>query len=199
MNSNTKKLTVSAVMIALAAALSFVKVWQMPLGGAVTLFSMLPVVIVSVMLGIKWGLAASFVYSLVQMAIGIMLDGILGWGLSPAALCGTILLDYLLPFSALGVAGAFEKRGNTSFVIGTGFVIAFRFFCHFLSGIVIFPSFCPWLSGDTLSGIAAWKKVWIYSLCYNGAFMLPELVLTVLGLYLLLKTGAVERVKKMVK
>ena len=76
-NSNTYKLAVCAIMVALGAVLSLVKVVQMPFGGSVTLLSMLPCAMVSVMLGLKWGLAASFVESVIQLAFGITMDGVL--------------------------------------------------------------------------------------------------------------------------
>ncbi len=75
-NSNTYKLAVCAIMVALGAVLSLVKVVQMPFGGSVTLLSMLPCAMVSVMLGLKWGLAASFVESVIQLAFGITMDGV---------------------------------------------------------------------------------------------------------------------------
>ena len=52
---DVRKLTMSAVMIALSVALSLVKLFQMPLGGSVTLLSMLPVCMLSIMYGTRWG------------------------------------------------------------------------------------------------------------------------------------------------
>ena len=63
-NVNVKKLTMSAVMVALSAALSMVKIFEMPLGGSVTLLSMLPVCMLAIMYGCKHGLFCSFVYAL---------------------------------------------------------------------------------------------------------------------------------------
>ena len=85
-NNNTKKLAACAVMVALGAVLSMIKVLQMPFGGSVTLLSMLPCAMISIMYGLKWGFAASFVESVVQLAFGITMDGILGWGMTGAAL-----------------------------------------------------------------------------------------------------------------
>ena len=97
MKENSKKyvykLTLSAVFIALATALSLIKIVKMPLGGSVTLLSMLPIVMLSFMLGLRWGMVSAFVYSLIQLALGIMLDGLLAWGLTPVMLVGTITLD----------------------------------------------------------------------------------------------------------
>ena len=83
-NKPVYKLTVSAVFISLATVLSLIKVIEMPLGGSVTLLSMLPIVMLSVMFGLKWGFGAAFVYSLAQLAMG--LPAVLSWGLTPAML-----------------------------------------------------------------------------------------------------------------
>ena len=97
-NNNTKKLAACAVMVALGAVLSMIKVLQMPFGGSVTLLSMLPCAMISIMYGLKWGFAASFVESVVQLAFGITMDGILGWGMTGAALATS--LGYILLSSA---------------------------------------------------------------------------------------------------
>lgn len=102
------KMTISCVMIALASVLSLIKVFEMPLGGSVTLLSMLPILMVSYMFGLDWGIPAAFVFSLIQLFFGITLSGLFGWGLTPVALIGTIFLDYLLPFTFLGFAGVFS-------------------------------------------------------------------------------------------
>ena len=108
-NTRVQKLTLSAVMIALSAVLSLVTIFHMPLGGSVTLFSMLPVCLLSIMFGCRWGFLCAFAYSLTQLALGI--GEVAGWGLTPAALTGCILFDYLLAFTALGFAGTAAAAG----------------------------------------------------------------------------------------
>ena len=178
---NTYNLTLSAIFVALATVLSLIKVYNLPLGGAVTLFSMLPIVMVSCMLGLRWGIGSAFVYSLVQLGFGIALDGVLGWGLTPAALIGTILLDYILPFTALGFAGFAAKKGTVYMCICTAAVIIIRFICHLLSGAIIFDIWCEW------------ENVWFYSLCYNGSYMLPELIITVVGAAIIFKLPQIKK------
>ncbi len=182
-----KRLALCSVMIALATGLSLIKVWQMPLGGSVTLLSMLPIIMLAYFLDIKWALASAFVYSLIQLALGIMTEGVLAWGLTPMSLAGTFFLDYIVPFTLLGFAGVFSKKETTGLCFGTVFVMVARFICHFVSGIIIFDIWCPW------------KNVWIYSLCYNGAFMLPELIITTIAVFLLGKSGVLNRIKKLVE
>ena len=179
MNKNLErysyKITLAAIFIALATVLSLIKIFKAPLGGSVTLLSMLPIIMLSGMLGIKWGIGSAFVYSLIQLVLGIALDGLLGWGLTPVMLLGTIFLDYILAFTVLGFAGVFAKKSVTGFVISSAGAITVRFLCHFVSGVVIFKQLEQFeLFGRIFSGKPA-----LYSLCYNGLYMLPELVLTV--------------------
>lgn len=174
------KLTLSAIFVALATVLSLIKVYKLPLGGAVTLLSMLPIVMLSVMLGVKWGLGAAFVYSLAQLALD--LGDVLTWGLTPASLVGTILLDYIFAFTVLGLGGLFTKKGYLGICFGSVLVMVLRFLCHFVSGIIIFDIWCEW------------DSVWLYSLCYNGSFMLPELILTTVAAVLLFRLPQVKKI-----
>ncbi len=81
---------------------------------------MLPCAMVSIMFGLKWGFAAAFVESVVQLAFGVTMDGILGWGLTPAMLIGTLLFDYILAFTVIGFAGIFRNKGYIGICVGTG-------------------------------------------------------------------------------
>lgn len=168
-NNNTKKLAACAVMVALGAVLSMIKVLQMPFGGSITLLSMLPCAMISIMYGLKWGFAASFVESVVQLAFGITMDGIFGWGMTPSALIGTILLDYIVAYTVIGIAGIFRKKGYVGICCGTALAVALRFVCHFISGAIIFANFDEFVAFG-----ASWVgHPWLYSFCYNGTYMLP--------------------------
>lgn len=171
---NVKKLTMSAVLIALSAALSMVKVFEMPLGGSVTLLSMLPVCMLSIMYGCKWGLFCSFVYSLTQLAMGI--GSVLSWGLTPQALVGSIVFDYLAAFTVLGLAGMFRRHGVPGYIGGISLALLLRAVSHVISGVIFFASWAP----------EGWNP-FVYSLAYNGAYMVPEIVFTFAGAILLLK------------
>ncbi|MBE6727956.1 MAG: proton-coupled thiamine transporter YuaJ [Ruminococcaceae bacterium] len=184
MNVNSKqksiyKITVCAVMIALGTVLSLIKVWEMPLGGSITPLSMLPNAFISVMYGLPWGLVAAFVSSALQLFLS--LGEVLSWGLTPASLIGTLLLDYIIAYTVVGFAGIWRKNGYMGVCIGTAFAIILRFICHYISGVIIFDIWCPW------------ANVWVYSLCYNGAYMLPELILTVIGAVLLFRSKQIKR------
>lgn len=92
-----------AVMIALATVLSFIKVYNLPWGGSITLLSMLPIAVYSIRYGVAKGIGASFVYSLIQLIQGAT-EGLFGWGLSSVMLIACILLDYIAAYTVLGLA-----------------------------------------------------------------------------------------------
>ena len=184
------KLTLSAIFVALATVLSLIKVVKMPLGGSVTLLSMLPIVMISVMLGLKWGFGSAFVYSLIQLILGIALDGLLGWGLTPVMLVGTILLDYIVAFTILGIAGIFAKKGYAGICAGVALAIVLRFLSHFLSGVVIFKN----LEQFEVFGSVFTNRPVLYSLAYNGLYMLPELILTTVAAVILFRLPQVKKI-----
>ncbi|MBO6205847.1 MAG: energy-coupled thiamine transporter ThiT [Lachnospiraceae bacterium] len=179
-NEKTKILVEGALMIALATVLSFIRVVKLPWGGSITLLSMLPIVLFSIRRGVKAGLGVSFLFALVQFVQGIM-DGLFGWGLTPGSLIACILLDYLLAFTVLGLAGLFRKKGVTGWICGIALAVLLRFVMHFLSGVVIWKSFGQ-LWGDFFT-----ENTVLYSLLYNGAYMLPEMIFTIIGAVALLK------------
>ncbi len=167
--SKTHLLVEAAIMVALSTALSLVKVWEMPLGGSITLLSMLPICMLSLRHGLKWGLGGAFVYAVGQLALG--LSEVLSWGLTPTALVGTFFLDYIFAFTVLGLSGMFRERGFVGKMLGVALTIFLRFVCHYISGVIIFDIWMP----------EEWSNVHLYSICYNGAFMLPEMIITMLA------------------
>lgn len=178
-NLKTKMLVEGAVMVALATVLSFIKVYQLPWGGSITLLSMLPIVLYSIKYGVSKGLMVSFLYALIQFGQGIA-DGLFGWGLTPVMLIACILLDYIVAFTVLGFAGIFRKKGLVGNIIGVIISLILRFTCHFLSGVVVFAS-----AGKLWDGFST-DNTYLYSFLYNGSFMLPEIIFTVIGAIVLL-------------
>jgi thiamine transporter len=160
------RLVVSAIFIALAIVLSNIKIYTLPLGGSITLLSMVPICLLSLKYGVKWGIVCAFLYSLSQ----IMLDlgSIMSWGLTLETWIGCLLFDYLLPFTGLGLAGIFGKKSTGRIIAGISLVLVFRFICHFISGAIVFTVWCP----------EGWN-VYLYSLVYNGTYILPEMILTI--------------------
>ena len=107
-------------MVALGAVLSLIKVLQMPFGGSITLLSMLPCAMISIMYGLKWGFAASFVESVIQLTFGITMDGILGWGMTPSALIARFC-SITSCLHGYRHCGYFPQEGLCgSFAVGTG-------------------------------------------------------------------------------
>ena len=187
--NSIQKMTLSSVFIALATGLSMIKVINMPLGGSVTLMSMVPIVFISCALGVKWGIGAAFVYSIIQLGLGIAVDGLFAWGLTPACLIGTILLDYIVPFTLLGISGIFAKKGVLYITLGTALTVFLRFLCHFASGYIIFANFEKFVVlGSSFVGRPA-----LYSICYNGLYMLPELVITVAVTAVIFKFSSITK------
>ncbi len=182
--ANVKKLAISAMLIALSAVLSLIKVWPMPLGGSITLLSMVPVTLISVMFGVPWGLFSSFVYALVQIGLG--LGEMMSWGMDARLWIGCLVFDYLVAYTALGLGGLFRKKGAVGIVGGISIALVLRFISHFISGCIFFDIWSPW------------DNPYIYSICYNGFYMLPELILTVAAMMILVKTSTVKRLSDMV-
>lgn len=188
-NSAVYKLVLSALLIALATVLSFVKIFKLPLGGSITLLSMLPIVMISIMFGLKWGFGSAFVYSVIQLFFGIVSDGLLAWGLTPVMLVGTILLDYLVAFTVLGIAGVFAKKGYKGICGGIVLAFVLRFISHFISGYVIFKN----LEQFELFGNLFENSPVLYSVAYNGMYMLPELILTTVAALILFKQPIIKK------
>lgn len=180
--SRTRTLVECALMIALGTILAQITIFSMPFGGSVTLVSMLPFILVSFRHGTKWGLATGFVDSLLQMLLGFYAPPA---GTVPAFI-GVILLDYVLAFTLLGLAGAiarpFQNR-TLGVAVGTASVCVIRFLCSFLSGALLWGSYqdsYEWARG---------MSVWLYSFIYNGTYMLPELILTTVCAVILCKAA----------
>ena len=170
MNQTKKKrllmISESAIMLALATALSLIAFAPWPAGGSVTVFSMLPILIIAYRYGMKWGFLVGSVYGLIQMMLGM---SALSYATNAWAAICIILFDYAVAFGVLGFGGLFRKLNNQAIGFSLGVIIAcvLRFLCHFLTGITVWA--------DYADGI--WPVV-IYSLTYNGSYMLPELVIT---------------------
>ena len=163
---DTKVIAEVSIIVALSLVLNFIKIFQMPQGGSITLGSMVPVLLLSFRRGPKVGVFAGVVFGLAQM----MLDG---WFYSPVGM----FLDYPLAFGALGLAGIFKKIP----LVGVAISLVARFLSHFLSGVVFFGMYAP----EGMSPV-------VYSAVYNGSYMLPELVISGIMIYLLIKRNVLN-------
>ena len=179
MNLKTRRLVESAIMLAVAtllSVLSFQGPWA--LGGSITICSMLPLVFVAQRYGTKWGLFTAFVYSLLQLLLGVKN---VYYATSFIMAVGIIMLDYILPFTAIGLSAAFNKMiSNRRAAIAVGILVTFslRFICHFFSGWIIWEAMWP----NELGWAAP-----LWSFVYNGSYMLPEIIITEIAALLLYK------------
>ena len=186
-NSKTRILVEGAIMVALAFVLSCIKVFRLPWGGSITLLSLLPIAVFSIKRGVKAGLFAAFVSALIQLGQGIVADGLLGWGLTPVMLISCMFLDYIGAFTVIGLSGIFRKNGLVGRLAGTALAVLIRYIFHIISGAVIFHS--SGMIWETFST----DNEWLYSTLYNGAYMLPEMIFTVIGAAVLLKVPQIKR------
>lgn len=165
-NSKTVILVEGAMLIALATALSYLKIFEMPYGGSITL-EMLPLVIMGLRRGAKWGCLTGFVHGLLQMILGF--SNVL-YCATLLSQIGCIVLDYLLAFTVLGLAAVlaqpFSKNKKAGYIVGSVLAGVLRFACSFLSGWLLWGSYAP-------EGMNAAY----YSLVYNGAYMVPDIII----------------------
>lgn len=154
-------LTELAAAVALAVVCGFIKVWEMPQGGSISL-AMLPILIVAFRRGAFSGMAVGAVYGVISLAM----SGVVYHPMS-------ILLDYVLAFAMVGTAGFFGKS-MPSVILGTVVGVMGRFACSFISGAVIFASYAP-----------PGQSPWVYSFVYQASYLLPELVISLVIIILL--------------
>ena len=176
-----------AVIIALAYVVELLCVWLntitgvsalLPFGGTITI-SMLPIAYYSYRRGWIWGIGVGLVYSLLQMLLGFYVPPANTWW--AVVLC--VLLDYVIAFSIVGLAGLFAKLFGkyrlTGYGVGAVVVCLIRFVSSFLSGVILWGSYAP-------EGM----NVWLYSLIYNASYMIPNAILT--GIFAVVVCAAVD-------
>ena len=182
--NTTKKLTTSALLVALATVLMWVsKLIPAPWlqGGSVTIASMVPIIAVGVMFGTKWGLCSSLAYAVLQMMFGFYPPPTQTF----TSFVLVILLDYIVAFGGLGLSGiVYNLCGKKAFSAGVAaFTVTFlRYVCHILSGILIWGVYAP--EGQT---------VLAYSVVYNGTYMIPEIIISSVVTTLLFKSKILKR------
>ncbi len=168
----TRSMTESAIFIALGTILRILKI-DLPFGGGVTIASMLPLVIISHRWGWKWGTLTAFVYSLIQLMLG--LDNV-GYATTFATAVGVIFLDYIIAYTVIGLSGIFDNiMGRTRAAMAVGIAVTFtlRFLCHLITGVWIWGGWMP----ETFMNMTM-TSPWLYSFLYNGWYMLAELIVT---------------------
>ena len=160
---NIRALCEGAILVALAFVLSFVKLWTLPNGGSLTP-AMFPILLYALRWGTGRGLGAGFVFGLLQL----LFDGAYAWGWQ------SMVLDYLLAFPPLGLAGLFRGKAWGIFP-GTVVGCLGRYAVHHLSGVTIYRIIEP----TAVPGLGTYDNPHLYSLVYNGSYMLPNLLLAI--------------------
>lgn len=185
-SARTLNLVTGGVLVALGTVLSFIKVFDLPYGGSITLCSMLPVMLFSYRAGTKWGLGAGFVFSVLELLFG--LDALKG--ISGATVAGSIFLDYLLAFTVLGLAGIFRnkiKNDPLAFTLGCLVAGLLRYACSFLSGWILWGEYADVNFSPMLAGMSGNTLACFYSLLYNGSYMIPEILITCVAAFLIMQ------------
>lgn len=154
-SSAVRKLVFSAMGIALAMVTSYIKVWEMPMGGSVTLLSMLFICLIGYWFGAKYGIITGAAYGLLQFVVDPYVLSI-----------PQVLFDYLFAFGALGLSGFFSNR-RYGLQIGYAVGVLGRFVFSTLSGVIFFAAYAP-------EGM----NPWVYSSLYQGTYLGTEGIVT---------------------
>lgn len=214
----TVRLTTSAMMLAIATALAVIcallPFLNLPFGGGFTIASMLPIVVISYMYGLRWGLFSSAVYAAVQIVMSLMTgpsgtimalflpnsDSFMGY----TAAIWILLLDYVVAYTVLGLGGIFRNRiqnKTLALVLGSVVALSLRYLVHIISGYIFYGAWAEWFFSqegfalgemmlNTFSGEAL---AWVYSIVYNGLYMIPEIVITALAAVLVSRIPQIKK------
>lgn len=170
---STKQLVFCAMAMALATVTSCIKIWPMPMGGSVTLLSMLFISLIGYWYGLRTGLLTAIAYGILQLIIDPYVISL-----------PQLFIDYIFAFGALGLSGLFTSskhglyKGYLASILG-------RFVFSFISGVAFFGG----------SAAEYGLSVPIYSICYNGAYIFTEAVITLIIIALPPVKDALNRIK----
>ncbi len=186
MQSKSKKnlvaLIVSALFIALSTVLSeLIPSISLPFGGSITVLSMVPVCLIGIIFGTKWGLISCTAYGVIQLMFGL---GNLAYATGFAAVVAIILFDYVVAYAVLGLTGVFKgviKNKIVACVLGVVLACLLRYLCHFITGVTVWREIAD-----------LWEAIW-FSITYNGTYMIPEIITTPIGVAVIVKTGIIEK------
>ena len=174
---STKQLVFSAIAMALALVTSMIKLFELPLGGSVTLLSMLFIVLIGYCYGPKACLMTGFAYGLLQFIIEPVFYTI-----------PQLIVDYPLAFGALGLSGFFSNRKHG---LQLGYIagILGRLVFAWLSGVIFFASYA---SSYNMSAP-------VYSLVYNGSYIFAEGIITLIIISIPSVSKALAHVKQLAR
>ena len=154
-------LSEGALCVALSQVLSWLVIFRMPQGGSVTL-EIVPLIVFAWRRGVRWGCGAGALFGLLHLMLG-------GYIVHPVQ----ALLDYPLAYTAIGLAGLWRKN-LSGMVAGLTMAGVVQFASHVYAGVVFFSEYVP-----------AGMNPWLYSVIYNGSFLAPKLVISVIAAWIL--------------
>ena len=196
MTNTTQRLVKTSILLAIATVLSVVKLFSMPFGGTITPASMMPVILIAYIYGTKWGLFSAFIYGILQMITGMnVVSAMFLPGESQMVFWHAVLvcvIDYILAYMMLGFGGIFKnkiKNQSLSIALGTFVSMFLTYIMHIVSGYIFYGAWAEWFF--TQDGFYSFGKTivesfsgnllsLIYSVIYNGLYMIPEIIITVL-------------------
>lgn len=173
---SSKQLVYCGVAMALAYVTSYLKLFKLPFGGSVTLFSMLFICLIGYWYGPKMGIITGLAY------------GILQFLQEPYVLTlFQVCCDYIFAFAALGLSGLFYKSKNG---LLKGYILAVfvRGVFHSLGGYLYWMEYIPDNFPKALTQL--------YPIIYNYSFLLAEAALTIIVIMLPPTKKALLQVKK---
>ena len=202
MNKNVKVVAEIAILLGVAVVLDIVfgilSQGIFPWGGSISP-SMLPIFIIAYRRGVKNGLLAGFMFAVIQMMMtGVISSGVIaaipespyvgpGW----LKLILVYVLDYLIPFTLLGLAGIFKVAINNlkPFVLGMVLAAFIRYLSHGISGVLIWGSYTSWFNETYGTNVSPF----IYSfVVYNLPYMAASLVFCILVGIIMFKRGLLK-------
>lgn len=210
--TRTQRLIITALMLAIAFAIAWIcqliPFLSLPFGGGFTIASMLPIVVVAYMFGTRWGLLTGLVYAILQMMMGhstvsgLFMPGSDSYMILYKALL-VCLIDYLIAYTALGFGGIFRgmKSKAAALCLGSIVALALRYLAHIVSGAIFYTSWAEWFFGQEglplgqtiLANFSGTSLAVLYSIVYNGLYMIPEIVITAVAAIVVARIPMIAR------
>ncbi|WP_373600059.1 energy-coupled thiamine transporter ThiT [Paraclostridium bifermentans] len=159
----TKTVVIIGMFSAISYILNMIEFIKYPQGGGISLFSMLPTMLLSILYGNPVGITGGLVYGILKLLNDVYI-------IHPAQ----FLLDYILPTMLLGLAGTFGNEKKSKIVLGCLFAVALSVSMNIISGVVFFGDYAP-------KGM----NVFVYSFIYNVSSVGVEGILTTILIALL--------------
>lgn len=164
MNSQNRLITECAISVTLSSILSSIPVFKLINGGSVTFASSSPIIIFSFKNKFYFGLLAGLIYAIFQLLSSFHFPP----SKTIFTFIAVIFLDYLIPYTSLGISSIFRfKSRYLSVILGVTFSFLIRLICSIISGILVWKEYFP---TDV--------PIWTYSIIYNASYLIPEYIIT---------------------